>query len=89
MSSEDIQDTVLECTLWKDAEQEISEEEGKGLRKPLEGSKSHAEDEYIAWAEAHALVSNYLLKDVGIVSSVEDCPPVKELAAMLTVQLIR
>ena len=48
MSSEDIQDTVLECTLWQDAEQEISEEEGKGLRKPLEGSKSHAEDEYIA-----------------------------------------
>lgn len=32
------------------------------------------------------MVSNYLLKDVGIVSSVENCPPVKELAAMLTVQ---
>lgn len=32
------------------------------------------------------MVSNYLLKDVGIVSSVEDCPSVKVLAAMLTVQ---
>lgn len=35
-----------------------------------------------------AFVSDYLFKNMGIVSSVEDrkCLPVKELAAMLTVQ---
>lgn len=60
----------MECTQWKCGGQEVSEEEGKGLRKPLEGNKLHAKDEHVACTEALTTSSpDYLFKDAVTVSS--------------------